>query len=83
MKSETISKEDASDLQKLYVERIEKFMALVELSNALKKKHQELLRKKEITNKNGILFNCFIINFSNICRNDFSVLLVAEKIRLS
>ena len=36
MKSETISKEDASDLQKLYVERIEKFMALVELLYALK-----------------------------------------------
>lgn len=43
MKSNVISKKEleqkkinASNLQKLYVERIEKFMALVELSYALK-----------------------------------------------
>ena len=47
MKSETISKEDASDLQKLYVERIEKFMALVELSNALKKNTKNYSEKKK------------------------------------
>ena len=47
MKSETISKEDASDLQKLYVERIEKFMALVELSYALKKNTKNYSEKKK------------------------------------
>lgn len=35
-KEERKKEVSASDLQKLYVERIEKFMALVELSYALK-----------------------------------------------